>query len=445
MARAGRSYPTRQPKLRSAIPRMAVDPHTHVEADVTNLIPDLAAKAVKSDYAANVKTYGAVGDGVADDTAAIQAAINAHGSIYLPGGAYKVTSTLSIPTLMANRFSMVGESSIGTYFIYTGTGAFFRTDPSVAPSSDTRRQFWHLSRMYIKGPGASTVGSIGLLLNNAVSGWLIDVTVSGFETGVRFDGLDLVNGTACYYNGAYQLSAGQCGTAIMFAGRANSNQLFGGAASNSVTGIWVASANNISVHGTTIESNSSYGLNVAGYGCQFLGCRFENDGTYEVKFDDSLGGVSGTKNTILSYWTEPDPTGKISWDAGKNNTIIWPGLFNDLKFPDSKLVASTPYTIPYAPTIGLAPVTGNNPCITATGDVYLVPLNGALDGQEIVCSVLASGVTVYATIPTATRLTTGLNAPFGIPPGEVGFFKFRYTSLLNRWALIEQTNTLTQP
>lgn len=42
----------------------------------------------------NVKTFGAKGDGVTDDTAAIQAAINASDSIFFPEGVYLVSSTL---------------------------------------------------------------------------------------------------------------------------------------------------------------------------------------------------------------------------------------------------------------------------------------------------------------------------------------------------------------
>jgi hypothetical protein len=45
---------------------------------------------------ANVLDYGAVGDGVANDTAAIQAALDASSAVYLPAGNYKITSALEL-------------------------------------------------------------------------------------------------------------------------------------------------------------------------------------------------------------------------------------------------------------------------------------------------------------------------------------------------------------
>ena len=62
--------------------------------------------AVDTSYI-NVKQFGAVGDGVTDDTAAIQAALDAAVVVSLPAGTYKITSTL-----VFNDWgkSLIGES-----------------------------------------------------------------------------------------------------------------------------------------------------------------------------------------------------------------------------------------------------------------------------------------------------------------------------------------------
>lgn len=65
----------------------------------------LNAKVAKGELVFNVKDYGAVGDGTNNDTAAIQAAVDASGDsggtesyaiVYLPAGEYRVTSTINI-------------------------------------------------------------------------------------------------------------------------------------------------------------------------------------------------------------------------------------------------------------------------------------------------------------------------------------------------------------
>jgi hypothetical protein len=64
----------------------------------------------------NVKDFGAVGDGVADDTEAINAAMasisSTGGTITLPRGVYRTTSTITIAT---DNLSLVGEGSFGNF------------------------------------------------------------------------------------------------------------------------------------------------------------------------------------------------------------------------------------------------------------------------------------------------------------------------------------------
>mgnify|MGYP001151104206 CR=1 FL=1 len=60
--------------------------------------PEMPVEAPIADGYHNVKAYGAVGDGVADDTQAIQETINQNNSIYLPSGTYLLTDTLTFPT-----------------------------------------------------------------------------------------------------------------------------------------------------------------------------------------------------------------------------------------------------------------------------------------------------------------------------------------------------------
>lgn len=64
----------------------------------------------------SVKDFGAVGNGVVDDTAAIQAAINAHrGKIFFPTGTYVISSTIK---LFPERI-LIGEGA-GGYFAGSG-------------------------------------------------------------------------------------------------------------------------------------------------------------------------------------------------------------------------------------------------------------------------------------------------------------------------------------
>lgn len=70
----------------------------------------------------SVKDFGAVGDGVTDDTAALQAALNTNQLVYLPKGKYRITSDLIFDPLVNRNAGFVGTTSISNYPFTRQTG-----------------------------------------------------------------------------------------------------------------------------------------------------------------------------------------------------------------------------------------------------------------------------------------------------------------------------------
>jgi hypothetical protein len=89
---------------------------TTVTAPYTSAIPRTLT-SIKSD-AVNVKDFGAVGNGVANDTSAIQAAINTGRQVWIPAGSYYVTSALTIST---PGQALIGEGKDVSYLTVRST------------------------------------------------------------------------------------------------------------------------------------------------------------------------------------------------------------------------------------------------------------------------------------------------------------------------------------
>lgn len=72
---------------------------------MTTLFPNYAFRSVKD--------YGAVGNGVADDTAAVQNAIRAYGTVWFPPGTYKTTSKITFGSGAASGedFHLIGYNA----------------------------------------------------------------------------------------------------------------------------------------------------------------------------------------------------------------------------------------------------------------------------------------------------------------------------------------------
>ena len=124
----------------------------------------------------SVKDFGAVGDGVADDTAAIQAAINTNKSVGFPTGRYKVTDTITIPN------THVGQ------ILYTLNGNGVTPSVALKPNAEIIGTLSNGSDLASAKPmflvQASGVKFEGLYLNNTdytnnAIGIKVEVTVTG--------------------------------------------------------------------------------------------------------------------------------------------------------------------------------------------------------------------------------------------------------------------------
>jgi len=133
----------------------------------------------------NVKDFGAVGDGVADDTAAIQAAIDyaatqivvsgaypqVTSGIYISSGTYKIVSGSTLRLRAGVRIS--GDNRSSVRIVHGGGGVpCFDTDPTI--TGNTHIQINNIS---ITGSGASTTHGIKIN-NNIRNGEIENVTIS---------------------------------------------------------------------------------------------------------------------------------------------------------------------------------------------------------------------------------------------------------------------------
>ena len=143
------------------------------------------------DERVTVSDFGAVGNGVIDDTAAIQRAINQLFSnsagtsseeinrrviLEIPAGTYKITSTLVIPSFA----TLVGVGSSASIIEYTGANTAVRLigNPAVTDSI--------ANSIRLRGLGISTSANnqIALELNNTINSTFDDVAIQGVDGAV---------------------------------------------------------------------------------------------------------------------------------------------------------------------------------------------------------------------------------------------------------------------
>lgn len=172
---------------------------TRIYAKVQDRLQIYAANAalVATYLNANGMDFGAVGDGVTDDTAAIQGALdNAFGAaVYLPPGNYKVTA-LSIPDGIeltgVNARAYVGAPAKGARLHCTVTA---QTTAVLTLGARTK-----VTGLAVVGAGAGAQHA-GIKFSGGTS-VVRDVTVSGCSVGIygNYNGVNLIEGCQIHDN-----------------------------------------------------------------------------------------------------------------------------------------------------------------------------------------------------------------------------------------------------
>lgn len=362
----------------------------------------------------NVKNapYNAVGNGIADDTAAIQAAINAKtGAVFIPKGIYKLTAALTVP----NGTVIFGDASNAKYDT-TQNSVLKQTAVNTHCITKVDANTITLRDLNLIGLGSGTGDGINftrsaLPATNHIN--LERVWIQGFRDGVSisncivsvFNNVETVNNTRYGYN-IYGVDHGSAGTSVAFVNcYANTNTVEGFHIFRMVYCDFVGCAS----EGQPIDYHI-----LQCQGMTFNGCGSELNTGWSWKIEDECYGI-GLYNCWSfygksGYWVVDDCHGTI---------------FSGCVFVDP--VAGSP--------IGWRVDTG---CI---GTVMIANMNIAGSPNQLTANttnILDDGAGT-AHIADAIRITSPGSFIYNAAAGLVANLQWR-TADKNRWTLGKATN-----
>jgi hypothetical protein len=279
----------------------------------------------------NVKTYGAIGNGVADDTLAINSAIAAfnsasNGILYFPSGNYKVTLPLTVITAGG---TVLGDGRSATTITYTPlTGALFETH--VNGSLDYRS-------LSLSGSTSATSGCSALLCPNFTGATghgntsFIECNVTGFYDAIDYRAAQgwILEGTYIsnyvHYgvraNNIPMPDAGGWHIINSFFGGLNSATTVAGLSFESAGGVHIVSTNFIgNQRGIYIHQGGLVSLSTADI--LVSNCSFEANSVNHIDADLSGG---GRMDTLLIHGCEFDGTAQVLLKPGMSQYWIVSG------------------------------------------------------------------------------------------------------------------------
>ena len=153
-------------------------------------VQNLAGISLDTIANGSVKNYGAIGDGISNDTAAIKAAIEASkGIIYFPKGDYLITHTIVVDLSKHGRTALVGSGA--ARIIMSGPGPAFHLRGTLKGTSSPPTigdEVWEQQRLPII-TGLEICGtheaSIGLCIEKTMQTTLTNLLIRRCKIGVQ--------------------------------------------------------------------------------------------------------------------------------------------------------------------------------------------------------------------------------------------------------------------
>ena len=304
----------------------------------------------------SVKDFGAVGDGTTDDTAAIQAALNAAYQVFLPTGTFRITSTITISSagsLIGEGFGSIIVNNAVTRGVFTAGNNVIIANLRVVGTGSTTghvdgRGAIHCENATnviidnVKVVDARSTGiSIGSCTNVQISNFIVDNTL---EHGLYLADSDRVNVTNGNIYNAGQLEPATVpqGTGFKIAActdiAANNVQTFLSYAYGCIVEGYITKSadrinfNNVSAQGGAIGysglriTNYVNGLNILGgfYRGEYGITNFSSDGIgipQNIYFSD-VRAQGGTSFGLRVYYGSNVNVFGGQYISGTTNTIF---------------------------------------------------------------------------------------------------------------------------
>jgi hypothetical protein len=277
----------------------------------------------------SVKDYGAVGDGVVDDTAAIQAAVDAAKTVYFPAGSYKFSRIL----IRHNNCALVGDGQFRTFLASTVTTGAAIYNPDQATVT---RYYCSIRGMQISTPnmtapsGSSVIDWRSIQFGELKDLWLIGNSATG-QAGIIL-GTITYGVTECTYNYLQNIYIGFVGYGVLFYDGANTNTLMNmriqpGANSFGYHLAFGTAADRIG-NNTFIACHCEFpGNTVTGYA---LGTGAKNTTIIAPRIEGLATGFEITANALNTSVYNPyfDSTTTNISNASTSTTVFGPNGFN---------------------------------------------------------------------------------------------------------------------